>query len=178
MRKNITENNTLKTTEYTPAVVGFAIDETDKKVLLGLRKKVSNNLGKDLYAGIGGKIGDQKNFASETPNEALIREFQEEIGITPTEFKEIGLAAFTWLGKPKWNLITRVYKITKWSGKPTETDVIRPKWFNFDKIPYDNMWKDNKHWIPFVLNETPFKLRFIYDENGEIAEVVDFESIY
>ncbi len=146
------KSNTNQFTQYTNAVVGFVIK--DDKVLLGLRKKVSNNLGKNLYAGIGGKVEPNESF-----DNALVREFKEEAMVFPTKFNEVGTVVFTWLSKPKWNLFVKVYKVDEYSGELSETEPIKPEWFDIDKIPYNkNMWKDNKYYVPKVLSGERFYL--------------------
>jgi len=45
-----------------------------------------------------------------------------------------------------------VYVATDFEGEPTETDEAIPIWFDVEDIPYDEMWQDDKYWLPRVLN--------------------------
>jgi hypothetical protein len=29
---------------------------------------------------------------------------------------------------------------------------MRPEWFDYSKIPYQQMWSDDEHWLPHVLD--------------------------
>ena len=113
--------------EFTPAVVGFLVK--DSKVCLGQRLKVSLGLGENIISGIGGKVGDNPEIKNESHNEALVREFKEEVAVTPINYKEFGEIRFIFPHQPKWNQTVRVYRISSWLGEPRETEVIRPIWF-------------------------------------------------
>lgn len=161
-----------------PAVVGYLV--RDNQVLLGLRKKVSFGLGDNLIAGIGGKIElDQAAFeqgkiiSTETAEQALVREFQEEIGVTPTEFERLGRIRFVFPGKPKWNQEVIAYRCTKWTGNPIETEAISPQWFDINQLEqvYPKMWPDNQYWIKKIMNGHPVNAIFIYgDDNASIVK--------
>jgi hypothetical protein len=44
-----------------------------------------------------------------------------------------------------------VFLTTVFTGSPVETEEMRPEWFSVDAIPYDQMWADDKFWLPAVL---------------------------
>lgn len=44
---------------------------------------------------------------------------------------------------------------------------IRPKWFDYDQIPFDLMWKDDRHWFPYMLANQPFKGYFLFKDDQE-----------
>ena len=45
-------------------------------------------------------------------------------------------------------LEVHIYKLTDFTGEPTETEEMRPEWFSFDEIPFSQMWSDDEHWFP------------------------------
>lgn len=143
----------------------------DGKVLLGLRKQVSLGLGQNLIAGIGGKVGDLPGLENETAEEALKREVQEEIGVDVKSYSLVGQVTFLFPAKPKWNQIVDVFIITAWSGKPNETEAIKPIWYRIDDLPNDQMWDDSKYWLPRVLAGKRINDTFLYGEDN--ATVVD-----
>lgn len=150
---------------FTPMVVGYIIK--NDQVLLGLRKKVSWGLGENLVSGIGGKIGDVFGLENESNGEALIREFQEEIGVTPTKFEEMGVIKFIFPHKPKWNSLVYIYRILEWNGEPIETEVIKPEWYDKNKLPLEQMWDDNRLWVPQAINGEKINLEVIYGEDNK-----------
>ena len=105
----------------------------DNKILLAMKKR---GFGKGKYNGIGGKI--EKN---ETPEQAMIRETQEEINVTPIKYEKVGIVEFDeyYKGK-KQNLIFYLYFIHEWKGIPSESNEMKPEWFDIDSIPYEKMF--------------------------------------
>ena len=161
----------LESVTLTKAVEGFLSD--GKRVCLGLRKQVSSGLGKNLMAGIGCKIGDQPEINDESPGEAIDREVREEIAVTVLEKHEIGRVRFIFSHKPpdsQWNQDVIIYLITKWQGEPSETESIKPEWFNIDEIPWARMWEDSIHWLPSVLADRPVNAIFLYSDDNRISD--------
>lgn len=154
--------------EYLTAVVGYLVFEN--KVLLGLRKKVSLGLGENLISGIGGKVGDEEAFSGESLEEALIREFKEEIGVEIKEFKKVGKVKFIFPHKPKWNQDVAIFTISSWEKDPQETEAIKPLWFNKNELPKNQMWEDNLYWLPKILKGEDFEGVFLYDEKNKVVE--------
>lgn len=33
---------------------------------------------------------------------------------------------------------------------------MRPQWFDLDSIPYDDMWADDLHWLPWYVQHTRY----------------------
>ena len=44
-----------------------------------------------------------------------------------------------------------LYIATEWEGIPKESEEMKPSWFSFDAIPYDEMFADDAYWLPLVL---------------------------
>lgn len=155
---------------FTPAVIGYLI--RNDKVLLGLRKKVSSGMGTNLIAGIGGKVGDAEEYKNETDDEALIREMREEITVTPTLFTKLGRVRFIWPDKLQWSQEVRIYTVQRWSGEATETHDIKPMWFPMNKLPFEQMWEDNIHWVPqSIAGEKVDKVFMIGNDNKTIESM-------
>lgn len=150
--------------DYTEAVVGFML--RGDKVLLGLRKKVSDDLGQDNYAGIGGKLE-----SGEDADSCLVREIEEEIGVRVTEYKAAGNVRFINPHNVKWNMRVEIYIVTDWEGEPVETEVIKSVWFSRTDIPYENMFRDNKFWLPKVLEGQSVEGVFLFGEDHGVEEM-------
>jgi mutator protein MutT len=127
----------------------------DNKLLLGMKKR---GFGEGRWNGFGGKLGD-----GETIEQAAIREMKEEVGITPLDLEERGVLNFEFENDPKI-LEVHIFSVTQFSGKPTESEEMRPQWFTTDKIPFEQMWSDDIHWIPLLLADKKFKGTFLFDK--------------
>lgn len=114
----------------------------NERILLGLKKR---GFGMGKWNGFGGKIK-----AGERAMDAARREVLEECGLTIEKLEPRGSLTFTFSDNddmPKVALfVARAYQ-----GEIIESDEMRPQWFALDKIPYENMWADDKIWLPRVL---------------------------
>jgi 8-oxo-dGTP diphosphatase len=135
-------------------------------VLLGL-KKVGFGSGK--YAGIGGKVEP-----GEAVTAAAVREVQEEIGVTVAEVctQLVGRVTFLFPVRSEWNQEVYIFLVRQWQGEPRESDEMKPAWFEPDRLPYDAMWQDARHWIPLILEGNRIEATISFrDDNETVAEV-------
>lgn len=132
------------------------------EVLLAMKKR---GFGAGRWNGVGGKLE-----AGETVEAALIRECQEEIGVTVTEFEQVAEIAFEEHdnGEPK-QLQVHVYRGTKWEGEPSESEEMAPQWFKTSELPFATMWPDDEFWLPQVLAGKKLQAQFVLDENDVIT---------
>lgn len=133
--------------------------QQDDRLLLGMKKR---GFGTGRWNGFGGKLEEGEDL-----ERAAIREAQEEAGITPLDLQEMGVLDFEFLNNPEI-LEVHIFKATKFEGGPRETEEMRPKWFKINEIPYDEMWSDDIHWLPLLLDDKTFNGRFLFDENDQI----------
>ncbi|KAF9364203.1 Nudix (Nucleoside diphosphate linked moiety X)-type motif 1 [Mortierella sp. NVP85] len=128
----------------------MVIDNEQQKILLGYKKR---GFGAHLWNGFGGKVEP-----GETPQQGAIRELEEEAGITvkPENLQKAGLLLFLFENDPV-GLETHVYKAETYEGQIRECDEMRPQWFDFADIPFDQMWEDDRIWLPVLLKgQDPF----------------------
>lgn len=94
------------------------------KILCGIR---ANDTGSGLLCGPGGHIEE-----GETPEQAAIRESQEEFGITPTELIEIGLGP----AEPETGITPHVFLCTAYEGEIETRDgeMRSPQFLSLDEI--------------------------------------------
>ena len=125
----------------------------DGRILLIEKKR---GLGAGKINGPGGKIDP-----GETALEAVIRETQEELHITPHAPRKLGELQFSMSDYS--DILCHVYRSDDFTGTPTETDEAVPVWTDLDAIPYQRMWEDDRHWLPLLLSEQSFLGRFVFD---------------
>jgi len=56
-----------------------------------------------------------------------------------------------------------VFLVTSFTGQPIETAEMRPRWFHINDIPYDQMWVDDRFWMPLVLAGKMFECHVEFD---------------
>jgi 8-oxo-dGTP diphosphatase len=136
----------------------------DNQVLL-IRKKRGLGAGKINAPGGRLEIG-------ETPNECAIRETQEEVGLTPIGVQERGQLHFQFADG--YSLHCTVFTASDFSGELIETDEALPLWTAIDAIPYEEMWADDIHWLPGVLNGGTFRGYFHFDNETMLTNNVSW----
>jgi len=47
------------------------------------------------------------------------------------------------------------------------------RWFALTEIPYDEMWQDDEHWLPLLLDGMRFNGDFYF--NGDGTKLIDFD---
>ncbi len=119
-----------------------------------IRKK--RGLGAGKINAPGGRID-----AGETPRACAIRETQEEVHVTPKAPAEWGTLAFQFVDG--LSLFVHVFRADAYNGTPTETEEAIPLWFPLDALPYDEMWADDRLWLPLLLAQKRFEGRFLFD---------------
>jgi len=118
------------------------------KVLLIEKKR---GLGEGLYNGVGGKVEGK-----ETPEQAVIRECVEEVGVVPKNIEWMGVIEFYNDGSLYGYV--HIFIADDYEGTLRESAEAKPVWFDIDDLPFDRMWEDDKFWLPLVL----LKRRRIY----------------
>lgn len=150
----------------------FLINSEDSKVkiLLAMKKR---GFGMGLWNGVGGKVGEGESILN-----AAKRECMEEINVGAKTLEKVAEIYFDDLGHPEWSQTVTAYICKSWEGEPKESEEMNPKWFSLDEIPYDQMWIDDKYWLPIVLEGKKVKGNFVFGKENEILdynieEVVD-----
>lgn len=146
-----------------PQLVTLALCVRDDEILLAMKKR---GFGEGLWNGAGGKPD-----LGETIEQAMIRECQEEISVTPTRYEKVAIHTFEMEDNEHYDTIeAHVYLVTEWTGKPTESEEMAPQWFNKTDIPYDQMWQDDILWLPLVLRGNKLESTFVFDENDQMKK--------
>ncbi|RMF00282.1 MAG: 8-oxo-dGTP diphosphatase [Alphaproteobacteria bacterium] len=131
----------------------------DDEVLL-IRKKRGHGAGK--INAPGGKIDP-----GESPLQAAVRETVEETGVVVTEAMLAGRFRFVELNGPQW--LGFVFLASLYEGEPRETEEADPFWCPVTALPFDQMWEDDRHWLPRLLEGERLEGDFLFDDGRLLA---------
>lgn len=151
-------------TVWTPvdrATLLFVVRE--ERILL-IRKK--RGLGAGKINGPGGRLEP-----GESPRDGAIREVQEELCVVPTEIDPRGELRFQFVDG--YSIHVHVFAAANCHGEARETAEAVPLWTDLDAIPYDEMWADDRHWLPLMLRREPFAGRFLFDGDRMLDFVLE-----
>ncbi len=123
------------------------------QVLL-IRKK--RGLGAGKINGPGGRVEPGETLA-----QCAVREVQEELRVTATGVRWHGEHRFQFIDG--YTLHCHVFVASDCEGEPAETDEAVPLWTPLEAIPYDEMWADDRHWLPHVLAGRTVDGRYVFD---------------
>lgn len=142
-------------------ITTLCIIHQHSKILLGMKKR---GFGAGRWNGFGGKVGE-----GETIEQAAKRELFEEASINANNLKQLGVIDFYWKDGPDI-MEVNIFKADKFSGIPTESEEMKPHWFDIKEIPFNEMWQDDKFWMPLFLENKMFRRKFIFDGKDNILE--------
>lgn len=120
----------------------LCVIHTDTHILLGMKKR---GFGVGRWNGFGGKVE-----MGESLEESARRELFEETGLEAESLVPRGMLRFEYATKPDV-LEVSLFGVSGCRGEAVETDEMRPRWFRLIDIPFDQMWPDDRHWLPRFL---------------------------
>jgi 8-oxo-dGTP diphosphatase len=123
------------------------------QVLLNRKKR---GLGAGKINAPGGRIDD-----GESPEACAAREVHEELRTRPVGLSAAGTLRFQFADG--YGIHVYVFRASGCEGTPAETDEAVPIWTPVDAIPFDEMWADDRLWVPHLLAGRPFDGRFVFD---------------
>ncbi len=145
---------------WRPDVTGTLMFVRQRDQVLLIRKKRGHGAGK--INGPGGKIE-----LGETPLQGAIRETEEETGIVvhgaslQGEFRFVDLVALQWYGY--------VFVADDWDGQPQVTEEADPFWCPVAQLPFEQMWDDDRFWLPRILAGERLEGDFLFDDGRLLA---------
>ncbi len=132
-----------------------------------LQRKAVGRFGGGKWNGAGGKLKP-----GEDPADGVIREVLEETGLRIAEPRRHGLLDhyFGDRSKPAWSV--HIFSVTEYEGEPVGGEEGELRWFPVEEIPYGEMWEDDLHWLPLLLEGRDFDGAFYFDEDA--SRLLDF----
>jgi fatty-acyl-CoA synthase len=138
-------------TPQIPATLMFVV--RDGEVLL-IRKK--RGIGAGKINGPGGKLDP-----GETLLECAVRETEEELGVRAIGAREMGRLWFQFVDG--LTIHCTVFRADDCDGVAHETDEAIPLWTAVDALPFDEMWDDDRIWLPRLLAGQTFRMWATFD---------------
>ena len=139
--------------------------ERGEEYLMLHRVSKKNDINRDKWIGIGGHFEGQ-----ESPEECLLREAQEETGLTLTSYRFRGLVTFIAGERPAEYMC--LYTADAWSGQMTECREGRLEWIPKERLCQLNCWEGDRIFLKLLRENAPFfslKLRY---EGDRLEEAV------
>lgn len=144
-----------------PATLVFAI--VQGRMLL-IRKK--RGLGAGKINGPGGRREPGESFA-----DCAVREMQEELRVTPLRPELAGIHRFQFVDG--YSTYVHVFRADGIDGEPSETVEAVPHWVDVDAIPFEEMWEDDRLWLPLVVARRRFAGRWIFEGDRMLDYTID-----
>jgi len=136
-----------------------------------LLQKKARGFGKGKWNGPGGK-----QEPGETVEEAVTREVREEtdLEILDPEIRGELDFVFPHIGE---RFYSYVFLVKKFRGEPRDLGEGELRWFNVEDIPLEEMWDDDRYWMPRLLGGEYVRMKFFFDENGKVEKLLDNSKI-
>lgn len=138
----------------------------DGEILL-IRKK--RGLGAGKINGPGGRVEP-----GESPEACAIREVQEELCVTPTGLEARGEHRFQFVDG--YSIHVHVFTARGCRGDAAETEEAIPLWTPLDRIPYEEMWEDDRLWLPLMLEGRRFRGVYVFDGDHMVDHRIEHDG--
>ena len=135
------------------------------------RVKKKNDVNQDKWVGIGGKFEDK-----ESPEDCLLREVQEETGLTLTRYAYRGLVTFV---SDQWETeYMHLFTADAFEGEIGPCDEGNLEWVDKDKVKDLPIWVGDKIFLDLLTQEVPFfSLKLAYEGETLVQAVLNGQEL-
>ena len=135
------------------------------------RVKKKNDVNQDKWVGIGGKFEDR-----ESPEDCLLREVQEETGLTLTSYAYRGLVTFV---SDQWETeYMHLFTADAFEGEIGPCDEGNLEWVDKDKVKDLPIWVGDKIFLDLLTQEVPFfSLKLAYEGETLVEAVLNGQEL-
>ena len=146
--------------------------ESDRGEYLMLhRVKKQNDVNHDKWIGVGGKFED-----GESPEECLLRDVEEETGLTLTDYRYRGIITFVAEGWPTEYI--HLFTAAGWTGEMRECDEGDLEWVPKDQVPNLPIWEGDKLFFQLLAEDRPFfSLKMCYRGDTMVYAALDGKEL-
>ena len=135
------------------------------------RVKKENDLNKDKWIGIGGKFEDK-----ESPEDCLLREVQEETGLTLTDYAYRGIVTFV---SDRWPTeYMHLFTANGFEGELKQCDEGELEWLPWEELTKIPHWEGDEIFLRLVKQDVPFfSLKLCYQGETLVRAVLDGKTL-
>lgn len=139
--------------------------ERDGCYLMLHRVKKENDMNRDKWLGIGGKVED-----GESPDAGMCREVREETGLTLSKWRSRGIVTFL---SDRWETeYMFLFTATEWTGELTDCDEGELAWVKKSEVPALPLWEGDRIFFRLLEEEHPFFYLTLRYEGEMLTEAV------
>lgn len=131
--------------------------EQNGQYLMLHRNKKANDINREKWIGVGGKIE-----GSETPEEGMLREVKEETGLTLTSYQYRGLVIFLCGGEDDQYM--HLFTADAYEGELAECDEGELEWVPIERVPTLPIWEGDRIFLrQLAESKRFFTLKLVYE---------------
>ena len=135
--------------------------EKENKYLMLHRTKKENDINKNKWLGVGGKLEKE-----ETPEQCLIGEVKEETGLDLIGYVHRGIVIFNYNDDEPLDMY--LYTSKNFSGEIQECSEGDLKWIDKSEIYKLNLWEGDRIFLELLEKDTPFFHLILNYENDNL----------